>query len=225
MLTVILSAGHSTRFTHDGFVYQKSMLPMPDGRMLLEWQLERLPGDRFLYISRDEYRNSEASLMVRIRRKNHPLKAVFITKKTEGPLDGLWNMRKHLYVDEELLIAYNDELIEQESLIGFVDVCSTQDYPAGLVCFETDNPRFTPLPNYNDFSAGCTYYFRSGKEFIQTITSLPRGPNDGCPSAVYAYVRWLNFYLGPKEFVELGTAREYKLWAASHGMTTEEIGF
>jgi hypothetical protein len=197
---------------------------MPGGKTLLDWQLARLPGDRYLYISRAEYEKSELAKIIALK-KRYPLKDVWIKKKTNGPLDGLWHMRKYLNVDEELLIAYNDELIEQETLLGFVDLCSSKGYKAGIVCFDTPNERFTRVPGTNDLSAGCTYYFRSGKLFVNKARSLPKGAEDGVPSVVYSCGEWCNFILGQNEHVELGTSEEYRLWAAQQGMTREEMGF
>ena len=148
---------------------------------------------------------------------------MWLKKKTVGPLDGLWHARKYIYIDEELLISYNDELVELETLSGFVDTC--QKYEAGIVCFDIADQRFTRVPGTNDLSAGCTYYFRSGKAFVNTIRGLPKGSNDGCPSAVYAFNNWLPFEVGKNEFVELGTGKDYKLWAAKQGMSAEEMGF
>jgi hypothetical protein len=65
----------------------------------------------------------------------------------------------------------------------------------------------------------------SGKAFVNKIRGLTKGAQDGCPSAVYAFDNWLSFEVGKNEFVELGTADDYRLWAAQQGMSREEMGF
>jgi NDP-sugar pyrophosphorylase family protein len=215
MLTVILSAGRSTRYSQEGFTCQKSMLPMPDGKVLLEWQLRQLIYDELLYVSREEYKKEELAKLKRIR-FNTPVKTVWIQKPTEGPLDGLWAVRKYLRTDSELLIAYNDEIISKNALLSMLDKARAYKYGSAIICFHTDNPRFTPVPKTKLF-AGCTYYFRSGKDFLRKCKGKPRGAENGVPDIVYAYRHWLSWEIEKRDFIELGTAREYKIFMAEQG--------
>lgn len=216
MLTVILSAGKSTRLTHDGFPRQKCMLPMPNGQTLLEWQLKTAPTTgRILYVSRVEYQRDELSTIIRIKGRYKNFKAVWIKKGTNGPLDGLWYIRKFLNVDEELLILYNDELIEADTMDGFIQAC--QHYPAGVVCFENDDPRFSRIPGEKALACGCTYYFKSGREFVKAMKGKPRKAENGVPDIVYSFGKFMPFFIGVNEYVELGTAREYKTFMAEQG--------
>ncbi len=223
MITVILSAGKSTRFKHEGYVNQKSMVPMPDGRTLLQWQVERLAPERLIYITRAEYRKSEEPMLktLRFRDFRHKeMKVLFIEKKTAGPLDGLWAVRKHLRTKEELVIAYNDELIEHDVLKRFVSQARINARSAGVVCFSTDDKRFTRIPKM-DFACGCTYYFRSGLEFVKLMAKNDRGPTNGCPDIVYASKTWFPFFLDEDEYIELGTANEYKNWMSQQGFPVQ----
>ena len=215
MLTVILSAGRSTRYSKEGFTCQKSMLPMPDGKVLLEWQLKQLPFDELLYVSREEYKKEEMAKLKRIR-FNKPLKTVWIQKPTVGPLDGLWAIRKYLRTDSELLIAYNDEIITRDVLLAMIYKARDYKYGSALICFKTDNPRFTPVPRTKLF-AGCTYYFRSGKDFLRKAKGKPMGSENGVPDIVYSYRHFLSFAAEKGDFIELGTAREYKSFMAEQG--------
>lgn len=219
MITVILSAGKSTRFKQDGYVNQKSMLPMPDGRRLLQWQVERLAPKRLFYVTRAEYKKSELAVLKTINFKNMPakrMKVLFIEKKTKGPLDGLWAVRKHIRTTEELVVAYNDELIEQDAYGQFISQARQRAVDASVVCFSTTDERFTRIPG-TDFGCGCTYYFRSGLEFIRLMASNKREADNGCPDIVYASETWSPFLLEEGEYIELGTAREYRHWMAQQG--------
>jgi hypothetical protein len=195
------------------------MLPMPDGRRLLQWQVERLMPDRLIYVTRAEYRRFEEPILRNLRFTNlnaSKIKVLFIEKKTNGPLDGLWAVRKHLKTREELLIAYNDELIEGKEIQSFITAARMRSADAGVVCFRNPDDRFTRIPG-SDLACGCTYYFRSGMEFIRLMANNKRGPENGVPDAVYASETWLPFLLNEGEYVEIGTAREYKNWMAEQG--------
>ena len=224
MLTVILSAGKSTRLTHDGFPHQKCLLRMPNGQTLLEWQCKTVPNDKILYVSRIEYQKDELTTIIRVKAK-YDLRATWIKKVTRGPLDGLWYIRKFLNLDEPLLILYNDELIEPEIMSGFISACENGKYDSGVVCFDNADERFSRIPGEKSLACGCTYYFKSGRAFVKAMKGMPRKTDNGVPDIVYSFDKWLPFFLGVNEYAELGTAHEYKTWVAQQGMVTEQIGF
>lgn len=230
MLTVILAGGKSTRFTYEGFPKQKHLLPMPDNRTLLEWQVEFLRPKNLLFISRLEYSKSERNALVKVNNMVDNFMTWWIDEPTTGPLDGLLHAHKPLNTNEELLIAYNDELVVNGVLRKMIDKCRQYNYGSALISFNTSNPRFTPIPNRPGLFAGCTYWFRSGKEFLKKARRIKTGSDVGCPSVVYAFQHWYaheaKLWDGTSgEVIELGTAREYKLWAAAQGMTKERMGF
>lgn len=220
MQTIILSAGRSSRFKEEGFSYQKCMLPMPDGRTLLEWQIDYLRPAKLLYISREEYRKTETGLLKKIRLTHPNVTAVWINHKTRGPLDGLWHARRFILPDEELLISYNDELVAPELLDEMVEKARRYRYQAAIVAFLTENPRFTEVPN-SDLYAGCTYYMASGKDFLKKVRGAERGPLNGVPDIVYKYRHRLYFQVPSDKIIELGTAREYKWWMGKQGKPVE----
>ena len=226
MLTVILAGGKSTRFTHEGFPKQKHLLPMPDNRTLLEWQVEFLRPEKLVFISRLEYKNSERTTLMKINRMvPSNFMTVWIDKPTTGPLDGLLFARSLLNTDSELLISYNDELVLHGVLQAMIDRCRKYNYVSALIAFNTDNPRFTPVPNRPGLFAGCTYWFRSGKDFLKKAKKLKVASDVGCPHVVYSFRHWYAHEAKKGEVIELGTAREYKMWAAKQGMTKERMGF
>jgi hypothetical protein len=149
----------------------------------------------------------------------------WIDQPTTGPLDGLLTASNLLKTDDELLICYNDELVVNGVLTAMIEKCRKYNYGAALIAFNTSNPRFTPIPNRPGLFAGCTYWFRSGKEFLKKAKRLKVGSDVGCPHVVYAFKHWYAHEAKKGEVIELGTAREYKLWAAQQGMTEERMGF
>lgn len=221
MQTIILSAGKSSRFGVDGFPYQKCMLPMPDGRTLLEWQVDYLRPEKLLYISRSEYRRQEESLIKKIRLMKPNVTAVWLNQPTRGALGGLWAAKNYISMDEELLIAYNDELVAPEELDEMVSKCRRSNYRAAIVAFITDNPRFTVVPN-TDLFAGCTYYFANGEEFIAKVRTNDKDAENGVPDIVYRFKHRLYYQVHPDKIAELGTAREYKFWMGKQGKPVEE---
>lgn len=220
MQTIILSAGRSSRFKEDGFPFQKCMLPMPDGRTLLEWQVDYLRPEKLLYISREEYRKQEAGLLKKIRLTLSNVTSVWLQHKTRGPLDGLWFAKNFIEKDEELLIAYNDELVAPELLDDMISKARRYKYQAAIVAFLTENIRFTDVPQ-SDLSAGCTYYLASGKDFLRKVRGASRGEANGVPDMVYKYRHRLYYQIPEDKIIELGTAREYKWWMAKQGKPVE----
>jgi len=231
MLTIILAGGKSTRFTHEGFPKQKHLLPMPDNRTLLEWQVERLKPDKLVFISRLEYKHTEKNVLMKVNSMVNSFMTWWIDEPTSGPLDGLLNAKSLLNTDDEILICYNDELVYHRVLTEMIYKAKKYNYGAALIVFNTSNPRFTPIPSRNSLYAGCTYWFRSGKEFLKKAKRIKIGSEVGCPSVVYAFRNWYAHETKlwelnkGGEVIELGTAREYKLWAAAQGMTKERMGF
>lgn len=221
MQTIILSAGRSSRFKEDGFPFQKCMLPMPDGRTLLEWQIDYLRPEKLLFISREEYRTPEIGLLKKIRLTMPNVTTVWLQHKTRGPLDGLWHARNFIAKDEELLIAYNDELVAPELLDEMLVKARRYRYQAAIVAFLTDNPRFTPVP-HSDLFAGCTYYMASSTDFLSKVRKAEKGEMNGVPDIVYQYRHRLYYQIPEGKIIELGTAREYRWWMAEQGKPVEE---
>ena len=60
---------------------------------------------------------------------------------------------------------------------------------------------------------------------MKALKGRARKDKNGIPDIVYSFQKFLPFYIGKHEYAELGTSREYKLWAGSKGMTTEQMGF
>lgn len=220
MQTIILSAGNSTRVKESGFQYQKCMLPMPDGRTLLEWQVEWLNPTKLLYISREAYKQQESGLIRKIGLTQNNFIHVWLQHRTKGPLDGLWHARNYIEKNEELLISYNDELVAPEMITEMVEKCRKYKFQSAIVAFITDNPRFTDVPR-SDLSAGCTYYFASGRSFIEKMRSADKGPQNGVPDIVYSYKHRLYHHVPSDKIIELGTAQEYAWWMAQQGDPVE----
>ena len=225
MLTVILAGGKSTRFTHEGFPYQKHLLNMPDNRKLLEWQVDFLKPKNLVFISRVEYKSTEKKLLVRVNKMVPNFMTWWIDRPTNGPLDGLLDAKNLLNTDSELLICYNDELVLPSVLDAMLERARKYSYKAAMIVFNTDNARFTPVPKRPNLSAGCTYWFSSGKEFVKKARRIERGREVGCPHVMYAFRTWYGHEAKGSEIIELGTAREYKIWAKEQGMTNERMGF
>jgi len=221
MQTIILSAGKSSRVKEEGFPYQKCMLPMPDGKTMLEWQVKWLRPEKLLYISREEYHSTEAGLIKKLRMTIPNFTSVWIQHRTRGPLDGLWQARNFILKDEELLIVYNDELIAPEVLDEMIERSRRYNYPAAIAAFLTQNTRFTDVPG-SDLSAGCTYYFANGGEFLKRLRRAEKGEKNGVPDIVYSFRNRLYFQVPTDKIIEVGTAREYRLWMAQMGSPVEE---
>ena len=236
MIAIILSTGRSSRFAKHGFCRQKSMLPMPGGRTLLDWQVESLghalqEGDTILYVTRKEYQSDELGEVARVFTRAAILHRVhtfvhYIEDETHGALDAIHHSRKiirdlSLVSGEETLILYNDELVLPQDLLAFTEWSWLMAGDASVVSFEIDDERYTRVPNSPEMACGCTYWFKSYANLLASAASSPRREENGIPGAVYEQETWSNFLLKEDQYIELGTAPEYKAWMESLGYVME----
>jgi hypothetical protein len=245
MIIIILSTGKSTRMRSETFHGQKSMLPMPDDRILLEWQVESLQhvfdpqnkNHHLIYISREEYRQDEefqvSELLKSFDIELSPFSSWihhWIENETYGALDALnifSDVLRHLIPltddprsQKELLILYNDEWIQPAQVKFFIETSRVRGLHASAVAFDNSNPRYSRVPG-SSLATGCTYYFKSAYEFFTRLKDMPRGPENGVPDMVYSSIYWDIYYLAKNTYFELGTTDEYnqflEYWKALHG--------
>lgn len=212
MLTIILAAGNNERFNGK----HKATLKARDGKTVLENIVYNLDADPAFIIAQKKHGRELHNVVDRLSMIGKP-RTIFhawIKKSTEGPLDTLWQARKWIHKildstdngDCPIVISYCDVLLERNLFNQFIVACNEKD--AGLVIFESDNPRFQDaIPGHYKNSG--IVFFRSGKEMMEILGKMPKGSNDGIPDMVHAKGRNGILFVC-NEVIDIGTPEDYE---------------
>lgn len=213
-LTVIPCAGKGERFGLAGYATPKTLLPMPDGRTLIEWVIDYSQVARLVTVA---MREDEKALTTAIRNAHawRPLtwSPIWLGSRPTGPLDSVLQA-KRLMRDEELIINYCDCFLYTGFGVFLNEMRNIPARRAGLVGFENYNERFTGVPGVPKFKAGGIFWFRSGREFARVAAHVEgRDDQVGIPQVVYAFPRWAMFN-GTHGYRDLGVPEDYQNFMA-----------
>jgi molybdopterin-guanine dinucleotide biosynthesis protein A len=217
MLTVILSAGQSRRFREAGWPKSKSLLPMPDGNTLLEYQVEMLKPEALLFLGSQIDRADTLTKLYKIQRRHFAPREMMFKwlSGTKGALDGIWVVRHTLDVEESLLILYADYLFWAYDQMR--EAADKGSWDAAVVVFPSNNPRFQRTAD-DRYALGGVFWFRHGKDFVSAMKKIrKRGPDVGVYPAMQK-LRNHGYYVAKKgDIQDLGVPRAYKEWMALEG--------
>ena len=212
MITIILSAGKSSRFGGNS----KSMLLGPDGkRTVLEYQIDELEPDFLSLVFLGSQRKQVQDTIFKIsQRKNQVtwLKLLWQVwlKETTGPLDSARQSVTALAGESEILISYNDVILPHDTILEFVSECRYGEYDAGICVFKSDNKRFQRDPS-GEFCNSGLFYFSSGSLFTELAENAKAGDENGIPDLVYALENILYFDVTDK-VIDIGIPEDYNKW-------------
>lgn len=217
MLTVILAAGHSKRFSEEGWPKHKVLLPMPDNRVLLEWIFDSIPSSDVLFVALSEQNRSLFPKLYIAMHANKDVKEVrqwWLKKTRTGPLATAWAVRSFLDYDREILIMYCDVITPAGFIEEFASYMRESKNNAGVIGTDYPGDRLTRIPN-STFADGGIYWFRSGKDFVEAAENKSKGKEDGIPSIVHSIDPW-GIYEA-QDVIDLGIPRDYFNWCAEQG--------
>lgn len=213
MQTIILAAGNNTRF--DGV--HKSTLEAPDGRTVLEYQVERIDANPLIIIAQKKYLGTLKNPVHRLsymKGKARTIVHKWLPEETSGPLDTLFKAKKiisWLKDDEPVLVLYSD-IIPSKKCVGEFIKEATGTH-ARVFIFKSDNDRFQESP-VDGFVLGGMFYFKSPRylEYLmKTINEEMLGPENGISDLVFKAAS-PHVILGKYDFVDIGTPESYKEW-------------
>ena len=212
MIAVIPCAGDGGRFKAAGYDVPKPLLPMPDGRTLIEHVASSLPMcKQIITVSKPKLTLSQEMFSA-------SWLPVHVKRKTRGPLDTLMEARSLLRVDDELLISYCDCFLPDNQCSEFVDEMRARRRHAGMVCFPSSDARFQRIPN-GEFAMSGIFYFKSGRQFAQTAMRY-RENAEVSPGHVAFAIHWLGFNMCAAwvtdNIVDLGVPETYRAYLAMH---------
>lgn len=222
MLTIILAAGESKRFAQAGYPHPKPLLPMPDGKTLLEWQILRAPSEDLLFVARKSDMDELYGKVINtLRHPDSPeqLRHRWI-RESKGPLDTLWQCRSSLERNTEILIMYCDIVPGKDFLRDFIIYMRAFDFPAGLVSFDSVSKRFTHVPGTNQKCSGI-FYFKNGMSVVNKIRFMPKEELNGIPDIVYKFDGW-SYYSADDNITDIGVPNDYFYWMAEQKSPVDE---
>ena len=220
MIAVIPMAGEGQRFQDRGYGVPKPLLPMPDGRTLIEHVMESLPPMDAIYtVTRLGFIHQFFAI-------DTILISVVIKRKTAGPLDTILEAKQYMRGDDELLINYCDCFLPDNQCQEFVNEMRQRKRLAGVVCFPSHDERFQREPS-GQFSMSGIYWFKSAREFVRQAKHYRE---DGRVSPGHIALSTM-FYAGlnmgaafiTNNIVDLGTPEAYELYMALHKTKDDEI--
>ena len=217
MIIIIPCAGEGQRFKDAGYDVPKPLLPMPDGRTLIEHVASSLPMcKQIITVSKPQLALSQemfdtSSLPIHVKRK------------TRGPLDTLMEARSILRKDDELLINYCDCFLPDNQCLEFVSEMRRRQRHAGVVCFPSHDARYQREPS-GKFAMSGIFWFKSSKQFVD-IAMQNRDNAELSPGHVAFSIRWLGLNICAafvtNNIVDLGVPETYQMYLAMHKEKSE----
>lgn len=213
MILVIPMAGDGQRFVDAGYTQPKPLLPMPDGRTLIEHVVSSMP---------------HVDKVITVSKPTLPLTAemfspfawypVHVKRTTRGPLDTLHEARALLNSKEELLINYCDCFLPDNQISEFVQEMRTRKRLAGVVCFPSSDFRFQREPS-NKFAMSGIFWFQRASDFVKMSNGYRDDPNMSPGHLAFA-IRFMGLNMASAfvvdNYVDLGVPETYKLYQALH---------
>ena len=212
MIAIIPCAGDGQRFKDAGYDVPKPLLPMPDGRTLIEYVASSLSTSKqIITISKSELELSQEMF-------DASWLPVHIKRKTHGPLDTRMEARSLLRVDDELLINYCDCFLPDNQCDEFVNEMRSRNRHAGVVCFPSSDARFQREPS-RQFAMSGIFWFKSARQFV-TIAMRYRDRAEVSPGHVAFAIRWMGLNMCAAfvtdNIVDLGVPETYQAYLAMH---------
>jgi GTP:adenosylcobinamide-phosphate guanylyltransferase len=218
MLTVILAAGKSQRFRDAGCVTPKPLLPMPDGKPLINNQLDILKPETVRFVGSND---DKAFLINQIYRIvfNYPGMAEFYhhwIKPCPSPLASMWEVRRFIDVDEPLLVTYCDILFYEH--IQMIDFAMENELCSVCVAFESSDERFQRTPD-GKYALSGIFYFARGRDLAHGMRNMKRNTPDKGIHDVMVKLGNQGYFVLHEDYnlVDLGTPQAYKNYCAELG--------
>lgn len=219
MIAVIPMAGNGQRFADAGYVQPKPLLPMPDGRTLIEHVVSSLP---------------QVDLVITISKHTLPLEPrmfapyawypIHVKRETSGPLDTILECKTFLRNNDELFINYCDCFLPDNQANEFVKQMRERGRHAGVVCFPSHDPRFQRDPA-GQFAMSGIFWFKHAKAFEENARRIAKA-NPGAvghisPGQIAFGARWLGLNMCAafvtNNYVDLGIPDTYEAYQKLQG--------
>jgi len=211
MITIILAAGNNKRFKGK----HKATLLARNGKTIIENIVDNLDADPFLVIAQKKHKGKLSRVFQELSIRGG-FKTVFRVQwiaPTLGPLDTLWNARERISRlldaenngDTSIVISYCDVLLEHKYYRQFLRSCN--DRSAGIVVFESDNPRFQGNI-CGSYKLSGIFYFKSGKKMMQELSNHNTKITErGIADLVYRedYIEFIC-----NEVIDIGVPKDYE---------------
>lgn len=214
MNCIIPLAGNGQRFIDAGYAMPKPLLPMPDGRTLIEHVVSSLPHvDLIITVSKPSL-DLQPGLF-----KPYAWYPVNIKRETRGPVDTLYEARSLLKNKSELLINYCDCFLPDNQVSEFIEATRKTGKKAGVVCFPSHNPRFQMEPT-GRFAMSGIFYFKHSEDFINNAIVYRDSPTLS-PGHIAFGLRWMGLSQCAAwvtdNIVDLGVPEAYETYLRLHG--------
>lgn len=182
---VIPMAGEGRRFVEAGYSEPKPFVDVA-GAPMIERVLENLymPDTKFILIARTSHVRSHEEIM-RGLQSRYAIKLLMIDKLTDGAACTVLLSSRLINADTPLLIANSDAVIDI-NISDFINDSDKRELDGSILTFPADHPKWSYAAIDDDglvnrvvekevISPHATagyYYFRSGREFINSAAEM-----------------------------------------------------
>lgn len=186
MKILIPMAGEGSRFAREGYVFPKPLIDV-NGKPMIQRVVENLDFDaEYIFLVRAEHLEKYSGLRSTLQRiTDDRCTIVEVDSLTEGAACTCLLAKEHINVDDDLLIANSDQIIEYEK-DNFTILKSNTDFDGIVYCFNDVHPKWSfaklnsrhmiteirekePISNI----ATCgIYWFRHGSDFVSNAESM-----------------------------------------------------
>lgn len=209
MITLLLVGGESRRFYDAGYTVPKAILPMPDGRVLLEHVIEGLGDSDLIICGRVADRRNITPYL------NGRCRSVWSPAAPQGPLYGLLDAAELPMWDTETLVCYCDTLIQDNLPDMLADWRAGSGAESGAVVFRSTDPRFgywrggrvVEKQAVSPWALAGLFYFRRASTALARARKIAR-PGMGIPHLLNRQTRVHR--AKPGEIVDLGVPAAYE---------------
>lgn len=210
MKAIILSAGKSTRFAKEGWTIPKHLLPMSDGRRLIEWQEARM-----FWIT--------PNVTTVLRKEHVDASRQYIRGKIATVADSSGILNTFLQVAylaltrEPIIITYNDSFLRLDEYKILAEMSPWLEVVS--VVFPSREKRFNyPVKGFAD---GGIFKFKSGWTILRAMTKFPPPYTDKMGFYLLAKQLRARTYYTSSTHADLGTPKDYVSYMSNHGQKVE----
>lgn len=197
MQIIIPMAGRGSRFLDEGFTTPKPLIDI-HGMSMIEWVLKTLNFDgRFIFVINSDIDPNELGQLV--ARQQRDFEFVITDEITEGPACSVLLCEKHIDVDDELIVANCDQIMDWHSSL-FLEQARKHD--GSVVTYHADTPKnsYAKIDRFNriieikekevisNISLNGIHYWKKARYFLDSA-KLMIDRNDRAGNG--------EFYVGP----------------------------
>jgi dTDP-glucose pyrophosphorylase len=181
MQVLIPAAGEGKRFSESGYTLAKPYLPIDDKKMLIASALSMNLDAKFIFILRQNPQIYDLLNDIQLNFKKANIE--ILNEVTEGAADTCLHATDYLDLDDELIIANCDQIMNWDSNRVLNEL---RQYNGGLVCIKSNDPKHSYVKldtnNYatyikekeciSEYALTGIHYWKEARDFVNSASMM-----------------------------------------------------